>query len=55
MTEAGIDLLKKTLPTFANTSFILTPQNEANATYQPRGYPYGGQINPYWPEEKNKR
>jgi methionyl-tRNA formyltransferase len=48
VTSAGGELFKETLPSFADNTFTLTPQNESEATYHPRGEPYGGQINPHW-------
>jgi peptidoglycan/xylan/chitin deacetylase (PgdA/CDA1 family) len=36
-------------------TFTLQPQNLEHGSYHPRGYPYGGQINPYWDNEKITR
>lgn len=52
VTEAGAELFEKTLPSFADMSYTLTPQNEDESTYNPRGYPFGGQINPYWEDSR---
>lgn len=55
VTDAGEALFKRALPQFLDLGFTLTPPDEAAATYHPRGYPYGGQIGPYWPKEKKER
>lgn len=54
-TDAGTRLFKETLPLFDDMAYTLTPQDHAKATYHPRGYPYGGQINPYWDDERISR
>ena len=54
VTEAGFELFRETLPRIADRTFTLTPQ-PTEGTYHPRGYPYGGQINPYWDGDKKRR
>ena len=54
VTNAGLNLFKETLPKFNDLSFNLISQESNLVSYNPckniskRGYPYGGQINPYW-------
>ena len=50
VTNAGLELFRETLPQFANGTFKLIMQDETQATYQPRGEPFGAQINPDWDE-----
>ncbi|MDP4764363.1 MAG: hypothetical protein NWR97_11920 [Salibacteraceae bacterium] len=52
ITTAGIQLFKECLPKFENNTFQLKLQPTNKATYQPRGEPYGGQLNPYWDNYK---
>jgi methionyl-tRNA formyltransferase len=54
-TQAAITLFKSTLPLFIKNTFTLHTQNENEASYHPRGYPYGRQINPYWDKVKKQR
>ena len=55
VTDAGLRLFRKTLPVIRAGTFKLTPQNLGEGSYHPRGYPYGGQINPYWQPERIER
>ncbi len=55
VTIAGGELIKEVLPKFSNNSYTLTPQDEEQSTYHPRGEPFGGQINPYWSTEIKDR
>ncbi len=61
VSDTGFLLFKKTLEKFDDFSFKLTPQNSNESSYHPctnitkRGYPYAGQINPYWDEAKKIR
>lgn len=52
ITTAGIELFQECLPTFENHTFKLKLQPTNEATYQPRGEPYGGQLNPYWNKQR---
>lgn len=52
ITTAGIHLFKECLPKFENNTFQLKLQPTNTATYQPRGEPFGGQLNPYWDIQK---
>lgn len=53
--EAGQSLFEQNLHSFSTGQYTLTLQPELEATYQPRGEPYGGQINPYWDPEKQSK
>lgn len=53
--EAGAVLAKNVIAQFAENTFKLTPQNEEIATYQPRGEPYGRQIDAFWDDAKKDR
>jgi methionyl-tRNA formyltransferase len=59
--SSGFDLFKTTLPLITNSNYTLAPQNNEDSSYHPctnfvkRGYPFGGQINPYWDIEKKDR
>ncbi|GAB4375091.1 MAG: hypothetical protein Kow0075_01230 [Salibacteraceae bacterium] len=53
--EEGKQLFTETLPQFTNGTFTLTRQNSDFASYHLRGEPYGGQINPLWPEDFKER
>ena len=55
VTNAGAKLFDETLPKFENESFEITNQIDEQATYQPRGEPFGGQINLDWDENKKNR
>lgn len=61
VSNAGFILFQKTLPKFSNLSFKLIPQDQSQVSYHPckniskRGYPYAGQINPYWDDTKKTR
>ena len=55
VTEAGLELFKEVLPSFYELNFSLTPQDKSKATYHPRGYPYGGYIDPLWDSAKKER
>lgn len=52
---AGITLFDRVLPEFIAGKYKLRVQDELAATYQPRGEPYGGQIQPGWNEAQIKR
>jgi len=53
--ENASKLVKSALPKFLDNSYSLTPQNKAQASYQLRGEPFGGQLNKFWDEEKVDR
>ncbi len=59
--NTGFELFKETLPKFESLTYHLLPQNGDDSSYHPctnivnRGYPFGGQINPYWSKEKIDR
>lgn len=53
--DAGATLAKKVISDFATNTFTLTLQDEDQATYQPRGEPFGRQINPYWTDVQKDR
>lgn len=53
--QAGVELARSVIEQFANNSYRLTPQNEEVATYQPRGEPFGRQLNAFWDEGKKDR
>ena len=61
VTSAGFLLFQKTLPQFNELSFKLISQDSNQVSYHPctnvvkRGYPFGGQINPYWDNVKKTR
>jgi methionyl-tRNA formyltransferase len=50
--DAGSLLAKKVIADFATNAFTLTLQDEQQATYHPRGEPFGRQINPFWNQEQ---
>ena len=59
--NAGLELFKTILPSIENSNYTLTPQDNQISSYHPctnfvkRGYPFGGQINPYWDNGKKDR
>jgi methionyl-tRNA formyltransferase len=53
--RAGLELFRQTLPSFLDESFVLKEQLEADSTYQPRGEPFGGQVNNVWNSEQKNR
>lgn len=53
--RAGAELFREALPLFENGSYSLRLQDESQATYHPRGEPYGGQINAFWDEARKDR
>ncbi|MEX2595552.1 MAG: formyltransferase family protein [Salibacteraceae bacterium] len=55
VTQAGGELAKQVIAELASNAFKLTLQDEDQATYQPRGEPYGRQINPYWSDDEKDR
>ena len=61
VSNAGFLLFKQTLSEFNNLSFKLIPQDPNQVSYHPctnvtkRGYPFAGQINPYWDDAKKTR
>ena len=55
VTGAAIQMFRENLASLADGSFDLTPQCGEEASYNPRGYPYGGQIDPYWPPAMRDR
>ena len=61
VSNAGLLLFQKTLPEFNDLNFKLISQDSNQVSYHPctnvvkRGYPYGGQINPYWDYGKKTR
>lgn len=56
VTKAGAQLFKNLLPSFDPTVKIkLVEQDESQATYQPRGEPFGGQINRSWSKIQTER
>ena len=55
VTKAGFELFKEVLPLFSELKFTLTPQDKNKATYHPRGYPYGGYLDPFWDVAKKDR
>ena len=55
VTETGLELFKEVLPLFNELNFSLSPQDKSKATYHPRGYPYGGYIDPFWDSAKKER
>jgi len=55
VTKAGLELFKEVLPLFDELNFSLTPQDKSKATYHPRGYPYGGYLDPLWDLAKKER
>ena len=58
---SGFDLFRETLPLFEQRNFALIPQDGNKSSYNPctnlvrRGYPFGGQANPYWSVSKKNR
>ena len=55
VTSAGIELFRELLPSIRDSTFSLKPQDASKATYHPRGYPYGGFLDPLWSKEKKER
>ena len=56
VTKAGAQLFKNLLPSFDPTVKIkLVEQDESQATYQPRGEPFGGQIHRSWSTIQTER
>lgn len=55
VTDAGNKLAKRVFRAFANNEFKLVLQDEEQATYQPRGEPFGRQLNPFWNEAMQDR
>ncbi|MEZ4720772.1 MAG: methionyl-tRNA formyltransferase [Flavobacteriales bacterium] len=55
ITQAGAELFEETLPSFADNSFKLIDQDSSNATYHPRGEPFGRQLNSFWDSDKRER
>ena len=53
--RAGLELFRQTLPSFLDESFVLKEQLEADSTYQPRGEPFGGQVNNVWNSKQKNR
>ena len=48
-------LFRRVLPSFADLTFEVVPQDESEATHHSDGIPYRGQINPYWDDDKKER
>lgn len=55
VTKAGAEMFANEIKRFAQNTVELIPQSESDSTYQPRGEPFGGQINAHWSEEKKQR
>lgn len=55
VTQAGAELFRATLPEFAKGTFKLISQIESESSYQPRGEPFGGQLNPWWTASQSDR
>ena len=55
VTNSGLELFQEVLPSIKEWKFKLHPQNENNASYHPRGYPYGGYVDPLWDSGKKER
>lgn len=55
ISNAGAELFAQCLSSFENGTFKLELQSLSQATYQPRGEPFGGQLNPYWSAAKTAR
>lgn len=53
--DAGSEVFKNALRSFDSNTYQLTQQPLAEVSYQPRGEPFGGQINPYWTSNKINR
>jgi methionyl-tRNA formyltransferase len=53
--KAGSVLAKEVIELFARHTHRLILQDEEQATYQPRGEPYGRMIDPYWSDERKDR
>ncbi len=53
--EAGESLAAEVVALFARNEHRLILQDEDQASYQPRGEPYGRMIDPYWSEQMKDR
>lgn len=53
--QAGAELATLCISAFADETFTLTKQDEASATYHPRGEPFGGQLHAFWNEDQKDR
>ncbi|GEM_PF-796719 len=53
--DAGQQLAMRVFKDFHSGDFSLMLQDESQATYQPRGEPYGRQVNAFWDKERTER
>lgn len=55
VSTAGLNLFEENIDKIAQNDFFLYPQDDSSSTYNPRGYPYGGYLNPLWSEGEKDR